>query len=129
MNDLPKDILRLKNLNFHAFHGCLPEERQTGTIFTVTAELHFDQSIAGSTDDLADTVDAMAVYNLIQSIMEGEPVYLVETLGERISKALLSSFPVCTIRLIIHKHASALPGRSDGYEIEIIRHRDGEKSV
>ena len=37
------DVITLKNMDFFGHTGVLPEEKENGQLFTVTAELFFDE--------------------------------------------------------------------------------------
>ena len=37
------DVITLKNMDFFGHTGVLPEEKENGQLFTVTAELYFEE--------------------------------------------------------------------------------------
>ena len=78
-------IIELKNLKFHAFHGCLPQERIVGTDYEVSLRCTVDLRKAAATDDLKHTVDYSLLYNIIKSEM-GTPVNLLENVAGKILK-------------------------------------------
>lgn len=83
--------IELRGLTFLAFHGVLPEERQMGNTFVVDLVLYADISRAVHTDELSDTVNYAAVYEVVQREM-GVPSLLLEHVCGRIASALLDAF-------------------------------------
>lgn len=70
-----------------------PEERTLGQRFVVDVDLEADLRQAAQTDALDATVNYSDVYTLVAEIVEGEPVNLLETLGERITQAVFEHLP------------------------------------
>ncbi len=87
------DTLYLRGMVFHARHGVLAWEREHGEVYRVDLEMILDLREAGERDDLTRTVDYGKVYAKVRSILEGEPVELLESLGERIAGVVLADFP------------------------------------
>lgn len=85
-----KGTLELTGMEFHAFHGCLPEEREQGNLFLVDFSAEID--VAPDSDDLAGTVDYGAVYDVVAAQM-AEPSNLIEHVCARIVRALEAAFP------------------------------------
>ena len=84
--------LTLKNMKFHAFHGCLEHEQNVGTQYVVSVTMYFDTSDAGKSDDLRDTVDYQKVYNIVKTEMEKRS-NLIENVAWRIVGALKKNIP------------------------------------
>ncbi len=83
--------IELRGLTFFAYHGVLPEERKLGNTFVVELSLDTDISRAAYTDDLNDTVNYAAVYDVVKREMD-IPSQLLEHVCGRIAKALLDEF-------------------------------------
>ncbi len=79
---------------FFGFHGALEPEKQLGQRFIVDVVLNLDLRRAGVSDDLHVTVHYGEVYRVVREIVEGPPCNLIEAVAERISAALLTSFPL-----------------------------------
>ena len=60
-----KGVIELTGMKFHAFHGCLPEERIAGAGYLVDFSCEYDISAAAESDCLADTLDYGAVYDIV----------------------------------------------------------------
>ena len=84
--------IELSGMEFHAFHGCLPEERRDGNLFVVDFECEYDISKAASSDSLEDALNYAEVYDLIKAQMQ-IPSNLLEHLAVRIADAVSASFP------------------------------------
>ena len=118
MND---DVIRLRNMLFHAFHGVYDAERQIGQRFEVDVEIYRDISFAAETDQLAETIDLYKVHALVESVVTGEQFKLVETLAERIANGMLKQFEIPKVLIRVRKPNSPVKGIAGGLEVEIVR--------
>jgi 7,8-dihydroneopterin aldolase/epimerase/oxygenase len=118
------DKIILKEMEFYGYHGVFPEENKLGQRFRVSVELHLDLRKPGQSDNLEDSVNYADVYSISKSVVEGEPLNLVEALAERISSEILRTFAVvesCKITLI--KPDPPIPGHYQSVAVEITRSR------
>lgn len=90
MKTLTSHII-LKNLEFHAFHGVMPQETKVGNTFTINLKLKVDYTKAGETDLVEDTVSYADVFKTVKQEMD-IPSKLLEHVIYRIAKALLNQF-------------------------------------
>src|SRR6478735_2038935 len=90
------DEVFLEGLRFYAYHGVNPEERIQGQRFLVDVHLFTDVRAAGTTDDLASTINYSAVYKRVKAIVEGTPRDLIERVAEDVSAVLLAEFAPAT---------------------------------
>lgn len=86
------DKMIIDEMEFYGYHGVFPEENKLGQTFIVSLTLSLDLEEAGLTDDLTKTVDYAAVYDRVKSIVQGEPVKLIETVAQRIASDLLTVY-------------------------------------
>ena len=108
---MPPDTVSLSGITLYGYHGARPEERTLGQRFVVDVDLEADLRAASTTDALHLTINYSEVYALVAEIVEGEPVNLLETLGERIAQRALKRFPqVQRIRVRIAKPGVAIAG-------------------
>ena len=108
---MPSDTISLVGITLYGYHGARPEERTLGQRFVVDVDLEADLRNAGATDDLDATVNYSEVYALVAELVEGEPVNLLETLGERIVRAVFERFPqVQRARVRIAKPGVSIAG-------------------
>ena len=125
---MSEDRIVLSEMVFHGHHGTLPAENELGQPFVVSVELGLDLRPAGTSDDLAKTVDYGEVHRMAQGIVEGRPVQLIETLAERIAAGALRGYPaVETVKVKVAKPHVRLGGTVlAGSAVEIVRRRDAE---
>lgn len=88
-------MVKLTNMEFFAFHGCLESERDDGNRFRVDLEYDYDMEIAAITDDLEDAVNYADVYEVVMIEM-GMPSNLLENVAHRILESLQVNFPKIT---------------------------------
>lgn len=118
------DRITLEHMEFYGYHGCLPEERQQGQKFFVDAVLYLDLQAAGRHDDLAQTVNYAEVFTKIRSIVEGEPVNLIETVAERLAVMILQEYSrIVKVEITIHKPSAPIPGDFRDVSVSIMRER------
>ena len=84
--------IELNGMRFHAFHGCLPAEREQGAEYLVDFRCRCDISRAEESDDLADTLDYSRIYDLVAAEM-AVPSNLLEHVAGRIRDAIEREFP------------------------------------
>ena len=92
MQSLSKDVILLNGMEFMGRHGCSEEERKHLQPFIVDAELYLDLSKSGKSDNLANTVDYVQVFNEVKKIVTGTPRNLIEAVAEDIAESLFKRF-------------------------------------
>ena len=119
------DTITLQGMQFYGYHGCLPEERQRGQKFFVDAVLYLDLKEAGCHDDLAKTVNYAEVFTKIRSIVEGEPVCLIETVAERLAAVILREYAsIQKVEITVHKPSAPIPGNFRDVSVSIVREQE-----
>lgn len=81
-------IIKVSEINFYAYHGCMPEERVIGGNYVVDINIKTDFELAAATDDLSKTVDYVEVYEIVKREM-AIPSKLIEHVAKRICDELL----------------------------------------
>lgn len=118
------DRIILTNLRFEARHGVHDWEREAAQPFEVDVELVLDLRPAGETDDLGLTIDYGPVYRIVQGVLEGPSIRLLEAIAERISHQLLATYPtVERVVVRVRKPGVQLGGPLDHAAVEITRPR------
>lgn len=111
--------IRIEKLRFRAFHGVLPQERQVGGDFLVTLRIGYPWQQAMESDDVADTLDYAAVYELVRREM-AVPSQLLEHVAGRMSKALLRDFPqITSVDLWLTKVVPPMGADCEGAGVEL----------
>lgn len=115
--------IKLNGMEFYAFHGCFSEERAIGTNFRLDVSFETDTKKAQQTDNIADTVSYLDVYQVVKREM-GVPSHLLEHVGERICSALLSGFPAMeSVTVQVSKLNPPLGGQLESVTVEITKDR------
>lgn len=98
--------IELTGMEFHAYHGCLEEEKKNGNRFIVDLSAKMDISVPAQTDNLSDAVDYGKIYDLVALEM-AKPSNLLENVAGRIAESVRYSFP--EIRELIVKVSKQNP--------------------
>src|SRR5688572_20575505 len=80
----------LEGLEFHAYHGVYPHERDSGNWFEVDIAVETDFSKAAESDEISGTVDYETLFAIIKAEME-KPSKLLETVAGQIVNEILKS--------------------------------------
>ena len=106
-------------MEFYAYHGHFEEEQKIGTWFSLDLTMEVDTSKAELTDELEDTVDYSAVYQVVKEQMM-IPSKLLDHVGRRILNAVKDRFPdVTDAQLKIRKMNPPLGGKMDSVSLEL----------
>ena len=110
-------------MRFYAHHGCFVQERAIGTHFIVDLRFTTDTSRAEVSDNIADTVSYLDVYQLVKREVE-KPSHLLEHVGERVADRLLNSFPTMDqVQVRVTKMNPPLGGQVGSVTVEITKDR------
>lgn len=82
----------LEGLRFHAFHGVMPQERQTGGDYLLSLRIRRDITAAMLSDNVADTINYAEAYEIARQEMD-IPSRLLEHVCGRIGRRLLDRYP------------------------------------
>lgn len=106
-------------MRFYAHHGCFEQERTIGTHFRVDLSFTTDTSKAEVSDNIADTVSYLDVYQVVKDEMM-KPSNLLEHVARRVGERVLSDFPaVDTVVVKISKLNPPLGGQMDSVSVEL----------
>jgi len=103
------DRIELLGLRVRGHHGVFDFERRDGQDFVVDVALELDASVAGASDELADTVDYGVLAQRLADAVEGKPVNLLETLAERLAAVCLADERVSAATVTVHKPQAPIP--------------------
>jgi dihydroneopterin aldolase len=105
------DEILLEGLRFFGYHGVYPEERTLGQRFIVDVVAELDLRNAGAHDELDETVNYASIYATVRSIVEGEPLMLIEAVADRSARALLEASPaINAVEITARKPAVTIRG-------------------
>lgn len=115
--------ITLEGLEFHAFHGVYPHERESGNWFEVDISVETDFSNAAKHDELSGTVNYETLYAIVKAEME-KPSKLLETVAEKISEDVLGELPtVVAVELTISKTNPPIGGKCKRATVNIVKKR------
>lgn len=97
------DELTIAGLECLGHHGVFDFERQEGQRFVIDLTLGLDTAPAAGSDDLQDTVDYGSLVAQVKTAVESDPVDLIETLAQRITRICLADRRVEWARVTVHK--------------------------
>ena len=120
------DKIYLKNIKIYAYHGCMEEEKKIGSDYLVNLIVHADLSLSCESDELKDTVDYVALLDIVKSQMKMR-ANLLENVADRVVNKIISKFP--SVRKAVVKIAKLNPpinGNID--EVVIRREKKREKT-
>lgn len=117
------DTIRIHNMSFYGYHGVAASERDLGGKFHVDVELGLDLRPAGESDEIEDTVDYKAIYELVAEIQRSNRFRLLEAFAHAIAEGILAGFGVDQVTVRVRKASVPLGGLIDHAEVEITRSR------
>lgn len=115
--------ITIDNMRFYAHHGCFEQERAIGTHFRVDLGFVADTSRAEQSDNIADTVNYLSVYQTVKSEIE-QPSNLLEHVARRICDAVLRQYPaVASVEVRVSKLNPPLGGQMDSVSVALAASR------
>jgi dihydroneopterin aldolase len=116
-------IVALEGLEFHAYHGVYPHERESGNWFEVDIAVETNFTEGALNDELSGTVNYETLFRIIKEEME-KPSKLLETVAEQIVLSILNQLSrVVKVELRIAKLNPPIGGKCRRASISIIRKR------
>ena len=79
-------------IRLYSNHGCMEEEAIIGSHYEVNISVWADLSVSVQTDDLKDTVDYVALYEITKKEM-GQRAKLLEVVCQRIIDRIMNEHP------------------------------------
>ena len=103
--------IALENIHLYGKHGCYDQEAVLGGHYELTVYVRTDISDAAKSDELRDTIDYEAVYNLCIDIF-AERHNLLESLAYKMAKGIMKAFDEAKgVRVKLSKLHPPLPGK------------------
>jgi|SRR5690606_15415073 len=103
------DTITLTGLVAFGYHGVFEHEKRDGQEFTIDVSLDVDTTRASETDDILDTVHYGELADKVVRIVTGERYDLIETLADRLAKAVLEDPRVISTAVTVHKPHAPIP--------------------
>lgn len=94
-------VVEVEGLEIFGRHGVGDEERQQGRTFLY--DLRLEVTDAAQSDRLEDTVDYVAVAEVVKGISDARQFQLLEALAVAVADAIVERFPVERVRVRVRK--------------------------
>jgi dihydroneopterin aldolase len=121
-----KNIIRIKNAQFYAYHGAMKEEQHIGGKFEADVDIYTDFTKAAENDDLSKTINYDEVYKFINKIVYEKKYYLIESLATVIADEILKKFEGIE-KLIVKVRKRSVPvGGVIDYVEAVVEKSNGE---
>jgi dihydroneopterin aldolase len=118
------DRIYLHGMVFEGRHGVTDEEREAPQPIEVDLDVELDLRPAGTSDDLAQTVDYGDVFEACRRVVEGESYHLLEGIAEALAARVLDGFPqVRAVNVNVKKPGVPLDGVIEHAGVRIERSR------
>ncbi len=122
--ELGSDLIEVRGLKLRGRHGVSSEERERDQPFIVSLAVRLDTRTASEFDDLASTLDYEEAVRVVSKIVTGESFQLIETLADRIARAVLVSEHVLDVWVRVSKPEVRLGEDVDEVAVEVSRSRE-----
>ncbi len=118
------DSVLLKAMEFVGHHGLSDEERAEAQVIEVDIEYELDLRPAGTSDDIADTVSYVDVFEICRNQVEEHSYHLLESLGQSIADEVLGiDRRVERVVVIVRKPGVPIDGVLDHAGVRLERSR------
>jgi dihydroneopterin aldolase len=112
------DKIFIRGLTVETLIGIHAWEQRTPRPLIFDLELGTDIREAASSDNVRDAIDYQAVSEAVAKFTQENPVGLLETLAERLSRQLFRQFPILSLKLSINKPGAVAGVKAMGVEID-----------
>jgi dihydroneopterin aldolase len=103
--------INLEGMSFHAFHGCYPLERATGSHFEVGLRITTSLGEVAAKDDVTLAVNYLTAYEVVREQMQ-QVQHTIERVAQNIIDALRERFPqIVEVECRVTKLAPPLGGK------------------
>jgi 7,8-dihydroneopterin aldolase/epimerase/oxygenase len=118
------DLVEIRGLKLKGRHGVTDEERSAEQPFVINLAARLDARPAAILDDLGSTLDYEEAVRIVAKIVTGESFQLLETLADRIARAILANRRVLDVWVRVAKTEAQLPEDVEEVAVEVSRSRD-----
>jgi 7,8-dihydroneopterin aldolase/epimerase/oxygenase len=117
------DLIEIRGLRALGIIGVNPEERDRPQPFELDLDLEADLSRAGTSDELADTVDYGLAVAVADRVVRTERHLLLERVAQRIADELLALEGIDSVTVTIRKVRPPVPQDVTTAAVTITRRR------
>ncbi len=102
--------ISLNGMRFYAAVGCYATERKVGSRFELNLEYTYDATRVVRSDNVADSINYVDVYELCREVMSRE-IATIEHLASQIAESLFAKFPqMLSLTITLNKIAPPIGG-------------------
>lgn len=111
--------INIEGIKLYAFHGCLDEEAKIGANYIVDVYITTDFTSAAITDELLETIDYCAIYEISKKQMAIRSK-LIEQVCKRIFDNIVSDFKTITsLKVKVTKLLPPMNGNVEKVSVEM----------
>lgn len=111
--------INIEGIKLYAFHGCLDEEAKIGANYIVDVYLTTDFTSAAITDELLETIDYCAIYEISKKQMAMRSK-LIEHVCKRIFDNIVTDFKTITsLKVRVTKLLPPMNGNVEKVSVEM----------
>jgi dihydroneopterin aldolase len=114
-------VVEVEGLEIFGRHGVGEEERERGQTFLY--DLRLEVSDAARSDRLEDTVDYVAVAEVVKEVSAANQFHLLEALAGAVADAVSERFPVEGVRVRVRKRDVAPAGLAVAWTAATVERR------
>jgi dihydroneopterin aldolase len=92
-------IIKVKNIQVYAYHGCLVEEGKIGSDYRVDVSVNANLQVSAKTDNLNDTVDYVQINRIVKEEMAIRSK-LLEHVAKRILDRILNEVNIANKAMV-----------------------------
>ncbi|WP_254174382.1 dihydroneopterin aldolase [Planktothrix pseudagardhii] len=115
------DSIHITGIRSYGYTGYLPEEQMLGQWFEVDVTLWLDLTPAGTSDQIADTLDYRHTITTVETIIKTCKFALIERLATEITDTLLKQPLVKKVRIQLTKPNPPIPDFTGKIQIDLTR--------
>lgn len=114
-----KNTINIEGIKLYGFHGCLEEEAKIGANYIVDVYMTTDFSKAAISDDLTETIDYCAIYEIAKKQMAVRSK-LIEQVCKRVFDNIVADFKtISVLRVKITKCLPPMNGNVEKVSVEM----------
>ncbi len=98
-----KDVILLEGIQVPAALGVTAAERRARRPVLLDLEVEVDLRAAGASDRIGQTLHYKHIFEVVEEVAGSQQHKLVEALGERIARAVLTRFPADAVTVTVRK--------------------------
>ena len=92
-------IIKVRNIQVYAYHGCLVEEGKIGSDYRVDVSVYANLQVSAKTDNLNDTVDYVQINRIVKEEMAIRSK-LLEHVAKRILDRILDEINIANKAMV-----------------------------